>query len=285
MRAHARCSQTPASACSSTARKASRPTTATCSARRPICAICFVAAGFNSIGIQSAGGAGKALAEWIVDGHPPIDLWDVDIRRVMPFQTQPRAISPTARSRRSACCTRCTGRIAAGDRARRAPLALPRPAGGSGAVLRRDRRLGARQLVRARRRRAAHTQYSYGRQNWFDALPQEHRAVRKAVALFDQTSFGKFRVEGRDAEAVLKRICANDVDVPAGQHRLHAMAQRERRHRGRPHRHARWPRSSSSSSPPRRTRPAISHWLQRHIGPTMRSGRDRCHLGLGRVSA
>ena len=46
----------------------------------------FVAAGFNSIGIQSAGGAGKVLSDWIVDGHPPMDLWDVDIRRMMPFQ-------------------------------------------------------------------------------------------------------------------------------------------------------------------------------------------------------
>ena len=46
----------------------------------------FIAAGFNSIGIQSAGGAGKVLSDWIVDGHPPMDLWDVDIRRMMPFQ-------------------------------------------------------------------------------------------------------------------------------------------------------------------------------------------------------
>ena len=46
----------------------------------------FVAAGFNSIGIQSSGGAGKVLADWIVDGRPPMDLWDVDVRRVMPFQ-------------------------------------------------------------------------------------------------------------------------------------------------------------------------------------------------------
>jgi len=50
----------------------------------------FAAAGFNSIGIRSAGGAGKILADWIVDGHPPMDLWDVDIRRVMPFQSNRR---------------------------------------------------------------------------------------------------------------------------------------------------------------------------------------------------
>src|SRR6201987_1503727 len=50
----------------------------------------FVAAGFNSIGIRSAGGAGKVLADWIVDGHPPMDLWDVDVRRAMPFQSNRR---------------------------------------------------------------------------------------------------------------------------------------------------------------------------------------------------
>src|SRR2546430_737433 len=50
----------------------------------------YVAAGFNSIGIQSAGGAGKVLADWIIDGHPPFDLWDVDIRRCAPFQRNKR---------------------------------------------------------------------------------------------------------------------------------------------------------------------------------------------------
>ena len=50
----------------------------------------YVAAGFNSIGIQSAGGAGKVLADWIIDGHPPFDLWDVDIRRCLPFQRNRR---------------------------------------------------------------------------------------------------------------------------------------------------------------------------------------------------
>ena len=75
-----------ASASSSTARRASRPTSAICWARRRSCTSLFVAAGFNSIGIQSAGGAGMALAEWIVGGHPPFDLWDVDIRRMQPHQ-------------------------------------------------------------------------------------------------------------------------------------------------------------------------------------------------------
>ena len=59
-------------------------------------------------------------------------------------------------------------------------------------------------------------EYSYGRQNWFEHSAREHRAVRAAVGLFDQSSFAKFRLEGADAARVLNRVCANDVDVAPG---------------------------------------------------------------------
>ena len=81
----------------------------------------FVAAGFNSIGIQSAGGAGKVLADWIVDGHPPMDLWDVDIRRCMPFQRNRATSRSHGRGARAALCD-ALAVPAAGDRARRAPF-------------------------------------------------------------------------------------------------------------------------------------------------------------------
>ena len=68
------------------ARRASRRMCATTWASRAELENCFVAAGFNSIGLQSAGGIGKVVAEWIRDGHPPLDLWEVDVRRNMPFQ-------------------------------------------------------------------------------------------------------------------------------------------------------------------------------------------------------
>ena len=58
--------------------------------------------------------------------------------------------------------------------------------------------------------------YSFGRQNWFPYAAAEHRAGREAVAVFDQTSFSKFRLEGPDAEAALQRLCANDVAVAPG---------------------------------------------------------------------
>ncbi|HET7755927.1 MAG TPA: FAD-dependent oxidoreductase, partial [Steroidobacteraceae bacterium] len=175
----------------------------------------FVAAGFNSIGIQSAGGAGKVLADWIIDGHPPFDLWDVDIRRCAPFQRNRRYLrdrtvetlgllyamhwpyrqAESARGvRRSALHDRlaaagaCFGEVAGFERANW--FASP----------------GA----------SARYEYSYGRQNWFARSAAEHRAVREAVGLFDQSSFAKFSLRGRDAARVLGRISANDVDVPVG---------------------------------------------------------------------
>lgn len=175
----------------------------------------FVAAGFNSIGIQSAGGAGKVLADWILDGHPPMDLWDVDIRRCAPFQRNKRYLHDrttetlgllyamhwpyrqpeTARGvRRSPLHDRleqrgaCFGEVAGYER----PNWFAPP--------------GVAPVY----------QYSYGRQNWFEYSRAEHLAVRTHVGLFDQSSFAKFVVAGADAERVLNRICAADVAVPVG---------------------------------------------------------------------
>lgn len=175
----------------------------------------FVAAGFNSIGIQSAGGAGKALADWIIDGHPPRDLWDVDVRRMMPFQKNRRYLHDRT--------VEALGLLYA----MHWPFRQPETARGVRKSPLHDR-LGAqgacfgevagweRPNWYALPGQPARYEYSYGRQNWFDASGEEHRATREAVALFDQTSFGKFVVEGPDAEAVLNRICANDVSVPVG---------------------------------------------------------------------
>ena len=175
----------------------------------------FLAGGFNSIGIQSAGGAGKALAEWIVAGHPPMDLADVDIRRVQGFQTNKRYLKErvseslgllyamhwpyrqyeTARGVRTsavherlAAAGACFGETAGWERANwfAEPGSKPEYA------------------------------YSYGKQNWFAYSAAEHMATRTAVTLTDMSSFAKFRVEGRDAETVLNRICANSVAVPPG---------------------------------------------------------------------
>lgn len=175
----------------------------------------FVAAGFNSIGIQSAGGAGKALAEWIVGGHAPMDLADVEINRVQPFQVNKRYLKERV--------SESLGLLYAmhwphrqyttGRGVRTSPLHERLEAGGAcfGEVAGWER---ANWFAPPGVKPAY--EYSYGRQNWFDYSAAEHRAVREEVGLFDMTSFGKFRVEGRDAEAALQQICANDMAVAPG---------------------------------------------------------------------
>ena len=175
----------------------------------------FVAAGFNSIGIQSAGGAGKVLADWVIDGHPPMDLWDVDIRRCMPFQRNRRYLKDRT--------VETLGLLYA----MHWPFRQPETARGVRRSILHDRLLahGACFGEVAGWERAnwfapkgvkAEYTYSYGRQNWFDYSAQEHMAVREAVGLFDQSSFAKFLVQGPDAERVLNQICAKNVAVPVG---------------------------------------------------------------------
>jgi 4-methylaminobutanoate oxidase (formaldehyde-forming) len=175
----------------------------------------FVAAGLNSTGIAAGAGTGRAIAEWIVEGHPTMDLTDVDIRRFQGFQNGtsylydrtietvgtlygmhwPHVQYETARDiRRSPIHDRLAARRAC-----------------FGAVAGWERPdWYAPEGVEPR------YEYSFGRQNWFAYSAEEHRAVRETVGLFDQTSFSKFLLQGRDAEAVLQWTCANDVGVPAG---------------------------------------------------------------------
>jgi 4-methylaminobutanoate oxidase (formaldehyde-forming) len=181
----------------------------------PECRGFFVAAGFNSIGIASGAGAGKAVAEWIVGGEPSMDLWDVDIRRVAPFQGNPHYLME-----------RTTEMVGAAY-AVHWPFLQPVTARGVRRSVLYDR-LAARGacfgVVLGWERANWYAtpgmepayRYSYGRQNWFPCAAAEHRAVREAVGLFDQSSFCKLRLEGPDALAVLQRLCANDVDVPPG---------------------------------------------------------------------
>lgn len=175
----------------------------------------FVACGFNSIGIQSSGGAGKVLAEWIRDRRAPIDLPAMDVRRMHPSQGTrayladrtveslgllfamhwPFRQPETARgARRTPFHDRlvaqgaCMGELAGWERANWFGLPGTAPA----------------------------YEYRWGHQNWFGAAAAECAAVRDRVALFDLTSMAKFLVQGADACAVLNQLCAADVDVPAG---------------------------------------------------------------------
>jgi glycine cleavage system T protein len=176
---------------------------------------CFVAAGLNSIGLQSAGGVGKVLTEWIRDGRPPADLWEVDVRRNMPFQGNRNYLRErVSESLGLLYATHWPFRQYETARGvRKSPL-----------------------YDRLRARGACHGEafgwerpnwyapgeidpeyeYSYFRQNWFEHSAREHHAVRQGVGLFDLSSFAKFRLEGPDAVSVLNRICANNIDVRPG---------------------------------------------------------------------
>jgi glycine cleavage system T protein len=175
----------------------------------------FVAAGFNSIGIQSAGGAGRVLADWIVDGHAPMDLWDVDVRRCAPFQRNKKYLHDrTVESLGLLYAMHWPFRQAESARGvRKSPLhdrLLSRGACfGEVAGFERPNWFAPPGVK-------PEYHYSYGRQNWFEYSGREHTAVREGIGLFDQSSFAKFVVVGVDAERVLNQICATDVAVPVG---------------------------------------------------------------------
>jgi glycine cleavage system aminomethyltransferase T len=175
----------------------------------------FVLAGFNSSGIAFAGGAGNALAQWIVAGEPDLDLSPVDIRRFAPMQGNKRWLR-----RRVQEIVGLHFAMAWPNRepesargVRRSPVHHLLEAQGAcfGTKMGWERAnwfapAGIKPVV----------EYGWGRQNWFGHSAAEHQAAREEVALFDQTSFAKIAVCGADAEAALQFLCSNDVAVAPG---------------------------------------------------------------------
>ncbi|MGR8948041.1 MAG: GcvT family protein, partial [Gammaproteobacteria bacterium] len=176
---------------------------------------CFIAAGLNSIGIQSAGGIGKVLAAWIRDGYAPMDLWEVDVTRNHSFQANRRYLHDrvteslgllyamhwpyrqyaSARGARRSpfydrlnACNACHGEAHGWERPNWFAKIAARPT----------------------------YDYSYEKQNWFADSAAEHIATREHVSLFDQTSIAKFKVHGRDALSALNWMSSNDLDVKQG---------------------------------------------------------------------
>ena len=175
----------------------------------------WVAAGFNSIGIQSAGGAGMALAQWMQDGEKPFDLGDVDIARAQGFQTNTSYLA--------ARVSETLGLLYADHypyRQKETARGLRRtPFHGQlearGAVF---GELSGWERANwfAREGQEREYRYSWGRQNWFDNVAEEHRAIRTGVGMYDMSSFGKLRVEGPEAEAFLNYVCGADMSVSVG---------------------------------------------------------------------
>ncbi|WP_308797774.1 GcvT family protein [Agromyces silvae] len=182
----------------------------------------FVAAGFNSQGIIFAPGAGKALAEWIVRGSPTFDASSVDVRRFSEMQSNRRYLH--ARTEEA------LGRLYA----MHWPHLQPVTARGIRRTPLHERLVAANAgfgeavgWERANWFAPAGTtpryDYRYGRQNWFEAVGEEHLAARERVALFDLSSFTKVEVAGPDALAVLQRFCTADVDLAVGRVRYTLM--------------------------------------------------------------
>jgi 4-methylaminobutanoate oxidase (formaldehyde-forming) len=177
----------------------------------------FVGAGFNAFGIASGGGAGMVLAEWVGKGAPPFDLWPVDIRRfgrnhLDTSWVRTRTLEAYAKHYTMAWPFE---EHHSGRPLRRSPLYDRLKAEGAcfGEKLGWERPNWFADLASGEK---AEDHYSYERQNWFDAVGREHKAARERVAVFDQTSFAKFMLVGRDAEQALSWIAANDVARPPG---------------------------------------------------------------------
>lgn len=181
----------------------------------PECANMYVGAGFNAFGIASGGGAGWVLAEWTVKDEAPMDLWVVDIRRFSSLHQD-----------RSWVCARTLEAYG-----KHYTIGFPHEEHESGRPcivsplyerLKKHRAVFGSKLGWERPNwfapdgMEAEDVYSMGRQNWFDPVGEEHRHVREAVGIFDQSSFAKFELKGPGAAEALDWICANNVTKPAG---------------------------------------------------------------------
>ena len=175
----------------------------------------WVAAGYNSIGIVSSGGAGMALAAWMDEGAPPFDLWDVDIRRAQPFQRNRAYLQERVSETlgllyadhypfRQVETSRGVRRSPVHEYLKTRGAVFGETAGWE------------RANWFAREGQDPAYKYDWHRQNWFGNQAEEHMAVRQSVGLLDMTSFGKIRVEGPDALTFIQRVFANNVDVPSG---------------------------------------------------------------------
>ena len=175
----------------------------------------WIAAGFNSIGIQSAGGAGMALAQWITDDKKPFDLGDVDISRMQPFQGNKKYLFERSKETLGLLyADHYPYRQKASARGiRRSPF--------HSQLLEKGAVMGElagweRANWYAESDQKREYEYSWKRQNWFENSAQEHRAVRENVGIYDMSSFGKIRVEGSEACEFLNYISGANCDVPIG---------------------------------------------------------------------
>ena len=175
----------------------------------------YVACGLNSVGIQTSGGLGRALAEWMELGHAPMDLWGNDIRRMLPFQSTQHYIEDRVSETLGLLYENHYPyrQMTTSRNIRHSPLheklAAHNACFGEAAGWERPNWFAPEGVE-------PKYEYSFGKQNWFEYNAAEHKAAREKVVLFDQSSFSKYLVQGRDSCKVLQRISSANVDVEIG---------------------------------------------------------------------
>lgn len=175
----------------------------------------FILAGVNSTGIQSGPGAGRALAQWIMKGHAPFDLSEMDPSRCEEFQCrdgylQQRAPETLVLTYAMHWPNRQRETV---RNLRRSPFYHPMKARGACFT---EMQGWERPAWFAPQGIEPKIEYSFGRQNWFAYALEEQRAAREGVAMMDYTMLGKLMVEGADAESFLQRVCTNNMAIPVG---------------------------------------------------------------------
>ncbi|MEK6654750.1 MAG: FAD-dependent oxidoreductase [Thermodesulfobacteriota bacterium] len=176
---------------------------------------CFVAVGFNAFGIAAGGGAGRMLAEWIVEGEPSLNIWPLDIRR---FGQYHKSLKYNVERTKEIYGKHYTisWPYEEHDSARgvkRSPLYHLLK--GKGAVY--GSKFGwERANWFAPPGVEPEDRLTFGIPNWFEHVASEHKAAREAVVLIDQSSFSKFEVTGPGALSFLNHVAAGNMDRPVG---------------------------------------------------------------------
>ena len=176
----------------------------------------FVAAGLNSLGILQSGGVGRIMAQWIVDGYCPVEAQEIDIARCFPFQGNKKYLADRTVETLGLQYKLIYPNHAPQSARNVRRTAIHEQLAKAGAYFTEGMGWEIPDWYAPKGKEAKIEKYSWGRQNWFEYLAEEHKACREDVILMDVTSMSKFLVQGRDAEKVLNQICANDVAVPVG---------------------------------------------------------------------
>jgi glycine cleavage system T protein len=175
----------------------------------------FMACGMNSVGIASAAGIGRAVAQWMDQGYTEEELWPVDVRRYFPWQQNTEYVHDRSVEavgvlyhkhypNRQKTTARPVILSPVHDRLAEKGACFSQIAGWERADWFAPKGVEPKH------------EYDWERPNWFEHQAAEHMAVRKGVGMYDLTSMGKYIVQGKDARETLQYLCSNNMDVPIG---------------------------------------------------------------------